>query len=247
MMNDLYPHFRFTFSPDPQITGVFVLEAEIVFYPEDFEDDDVAKILEGEDAGKDFQVGTLSGLYVPSTHSLGDLFYAADAHSSEAASHAQALTQVLGDDGHLGCGLAEGCHSWIGVEMMKIDPRFRGRGLSYQFLDQLCTLTGHTTMITASADPIYEEEPTEADIAVATAKLKLHWLRFGFRELEDTGVYYINNALVPRPKTWLWEKQGYGDNAADEPNEAADEFDEGLSEGHAHLMPDGADFFNGDF
>ena len=30
-------------------------------------------------------------------------------------------------------------------------------------------------------------------------------------------------------------------------NEAAEEFDEGLSEGHAHLMPDGEDFFNGDF
>ena len=30
-------------------------------------------------------------------------------------------------------------------------------------------------------------------------------------------------------------------------NEEAEEFDEGRFEGHAHQMPDGEDFFNGDF
>ena len=29
--------------------------------------------------------------------------------------------------------------------------------------------------------------------------------------------------------------------------EEADEFDDGRFEGHAHQMPDGEDFFNGDF
>mgnify|MGYP003626094098 CR=1 FL=1 len=239
-MNDLYPRFRFTFSPDVETRGLFVLEGEIVIYQEGGDDD--ATIFEGEDAEKEFlQIGTLSALYAPLAGSL-NLFDAADAHSGTAASQAWALTQST-YEGHFGFqGVTESAHSWLGVEMMVVDPRFRRRGLSYQFLDQLRVLLGPAAVITVMADPTYEEETTKADIAAATAKLKLHWLRFGFRQIDDTGVYYINTAHPSRPNTWLQEKQD-----TDEPNEAADEFDEGLFEGHAHQMPDGEDFFNGDF
>jgi hypothetical protein len=248
-MDDLCPGFEFTLSPEYDSPDVFVLNAAMTL---DIEDDDVIKggVLEGEDVGGDFRAGTLSGMYVPIVFDTVDLFDRADAHSSGLTGQAQALIKVFGDAG-FGAAPSECCSAWLGLEMMKIDPRLRGRELSYQFLNHLINLVGDDTIITAQADAQGhpDRELTKEEVEVAKEKLHKHWCRFGFRPLgEDTDILYINTGRIPPPGTWRYENQGYSDAPEeDEPNEAADEFDEGLFEGPAHLMPDGEDFFNGDF
>lgn len=100
---------------------------------------------------------------------------------------------------------------WLGIDVIKIDERFRGRQLSYVAMEELLRFFAAAPCVLVTMRPSPATEPgtltgddserSDAD-AAGRRRLQQHWTRFGFRSI-DGRIFGHDSGLVWPEGSWM--------------------------------------------
>lgn len=163
-----------------------------------------------EDGGEEdlVEIGRLRGVFIPEVWSPAELLYLADSVREDVYQ----LANIEWRDDDAGDGLRippitdSHASSWVGVESLVLDPKWRGQQLGYHVLRELtrwCASHPHTLLV-ARPHPLVDEAspaPSEASIG----RLRRYWSAFGLRPIGDGGVFGYGFELKWPEGSWMRE------------------------------------------